>query len=90
MNEEWWRMNEEWWRMNNEWWMMKDDDFKLLRGFADWRRDRTDVCDCRVAFATENSNEDYRGLGCEDLLHNNDIESNEIWWKSMVLLQVLT
>ena len=38
--------------------MMKDDDFKLLRGFAD-RRDRltdkqTDICDCRVAFATEN------------------------------------
>ena len=30
--------------------MMKDDDFKLLRGFADgW----TDICDCRVAFATE-------------------------------------
>ena len=35
--------------------MMKDDDFKLLRGFADERTDeRTDICDCRVAFATEN------------------------------------
>ena len=38
---------------------MKDDDFKLLRGFADRRTDertgeRTDICDCRVAFATEN------------------------------------
>ena len=34
--------------------MMKDDDFKLLRGFADERTDnRTDICDCRVAFATE-------------------------------------
>ena len=33
---------------------MKDDDFKLLRGFADGRTDeRTDICDCRVAFATE-------------------------------------
>ena len=37
---------------------MKDDDFKLLRGFADERTDertneRTDICDCRVAFATE-------------------------------------
>ena len=31
---------------------MKDDDFKLLRGFADRR---TDNCDCRVAFATEKS-----------------------------------
>ena len=30
--------------------MMKDDDFKLLKGFAD---KRTDICDCRVAFATE-------------------------------------
>ena len=34
--------------------MMKDDDFKLLRGFADGRTDgRTDIGDCRVAFATE-------------------------------------
>ena len=38
---------------------MKDDDFKLLRGFADERTDgrtneRTDICDCRVAFETEN------------------------------------
>ena len=42
--------------------MMKDDDFKLLKGFADERTDgrtdertdeRTDICDCRVAFATE-------------------------------------
>ena len=31
--------------------MMKDDDFKLLRGFGDkWM----DICECRVAFATEN------------------------------------
>ena len=38
------------WMKNDKWWM-KDDDFKLLRGFADeW----TDICDCRVAFATEN------------------------------------
>jgi len=38
--------------------MMKDDDFKLLRGFADKRTDgrtdrRTEICDCRVAFTTE-------------------------------------
>ena len=33
---------------------MKDDDFKLLRGFADGQmNERTDICDCRVAFATE-------------------------------------
>ena len=35
--------------------MMKDDDFKLFRGFEDRRTDeRTDIGDCRVAFATEN------------------------------------
>ena len=35
--------------------MMKDDDFKLLSGFADKCTDgQTDICDCRVAFATEN------------------------------------
>ena len=34
--------------------MMKDDDFKLLRGFADGQMDKqTDICDYRVAFATE-------------------------------------
>ena len=44
---------------NDEGRMMKDDDFKLFRGFDDERTDermneRTDICDCRVAFATEN------------------------------------
>ena len=43
--------------MNDEGWMMKDDDFKLLRGFDDRQtNERTDICDCRVAFATEKSN----------------------------------
>ena len=40
--------------------MMKDDegydnDFKLLGGFDLWLTDgQMDICDCRVAFATEN------------------------------------
>ena len=35
---------------------MKDDDFKLLKGFALRRTDKqTEICDCRVAFATEKS-----------------------------------
>ena len=39
---------------------MKDDDFKLLRGFASWRTDRLtdermDIGESRVAFATEKS-----------------------------------
>ena len=34
--------------------MKKDDDFKLLGGFALRQTDRqTDICDCRVTFATE-------------------------------------
>ena len=34
--------------------MMKDDDFKLLRGFADGQTNSwTDICECRVAFVTE-------------------------------------
>ena len=57
MNEEWdeWRMMKDEWRMmKDERWMMKDDDFKLLRGFEDRQTDeRTDICECRVAFATE-------------------------------------
>ena len=40
--------------MKNDDGCMKDDDFKLLRGFADRRMNgRTDICDCRVAFTTE-------------------------------------
>ena len=35
--------------------MMKDDDFKLLMGFALGQTDKqTDISECRVAFATEN------------------------------------
>ena len=34
--------------------MMKNGDFKLLKGFGDGRTNgRTDICDCRVAFATD-------------------------------------
>ena len=47
--------------MDEVWWMMKDDDFKLLRGFADEQTDgRTDnICECRVAFATEKMKDGY-------------------------------
>ena len=34
--------------------MMNDDDFKLLKGFALGQTNkRTDICNCRVAFAAE-------------------------------------
>ena len=69
MNEGWmkdeWRMNEEWmkneWRMNEEWWGMMYECWRMvisscLRGFGDWLTDKqTDICECRVTFATENS-----------------------------------
>ena len=48
-------MKDEWRMIKDEGWMMQYDDFKLLRGFDLWQTDeRTDICDCRVAFATEN------------------------------------
>ena len=35
---------------------MKDEGFKLLRGSKDKEMNgRTDICECRVAFATENT-----------------------------------
>ena len=51
--EGWWRMNEEWWRMNEEWWkMIISSCWGVL--LTDGQTDgRTDICDCRVAFATE-------------------------------------
>ena len=54
MKEGWMRNDEEWMKID-EGWRLKDDDFKLLRGFSDrLTEERTDICDWRVAFATEN------------------------------------
>ena len=58
MKDEWRMMKDEGRVMKDEWGVMKDDDFKLLRGFEDEQTDgqteeRTDICDCRVTFATE-------------------------------------
>ena len=36
--------------------MMNDDNFKLLKGFA---LRRTDICNCGVAFATDNPKMGY-------------------------------
>jgi len=52
-NDEGWMKNDEGWKMNDEgWW------FQAVEGFCfktDRRtNERTDICDCRVAFATEN------------------------------------
>ena len=45
--------------------MMKDDDFKLFRGFEDGQTDeRTDIGDCRVAFATDMSSQHFFFFEC--------------------------
>ena len=50
-DEGWWSVNEEWWRMNDEgWW------FQAVEGFCRQTNAWTDICDCRVAFATEKVN----------------------------------
>ena len=49
-NDKVWMKNDEGWKMNDEgWW------FQAVEGFCfmtDWQTDN--ICDCRVAFATEN------------------------------------
>ena len=57
MNEEWGRMNEmnEVWMKNDEGGRMNDEGwwYQAVEGFC-WQTDeQTDICDCRVAFATE-------------------------------------
>ena len=45
-----WMKNEEWWWMKDEWWrMMTSSCWGVLQ-----TNRRTDICECRVAFATEN------------------------------------
>ena len=70
MREWWWMMmnDDEWWwwmiwmMMNDDewWWMMMNDAggwwFQAVEGFWLRTNERTDICDCRVAFATENEN----------------------------------
>ena len=47
-DDEGWIKNDEWWRLNDEeWW------FQAVEGFCRRTDGRTDICDCRVAFATE-------------------------------------
>ena len=52
MNDEW-RINEERWKMKVVWWKMKDlSCWGVL--LPDGRtNEQTDICECRVAFATE-------------------------------------
>ena len=48
-------VKDEGWMMKDEGWMMKVEWLKLLRGFDDKQTEGlTDICECRVAFVTEN------------------------------------
>ena len=49
-----WRITDEGWRLKDERWKMKDEGRGVL--ITDRQTNRlTDICDCRVAFATENA-----------------------------------
>ena len=48
-DEEWWRINEEWKTNDEGWW------FQAEEGFCFMTDRRSDICNCRVTFATENS-----------------------------------
>ena len=79
-NDEGWKMNDERQMMKDESWRMKDEkiDFKLFEGFGLWQTNeqmngQTDICDCRVAFATENwikkENSHIYPLQCNGIVH---------------------
>ena len=54
-----WMKNDEWWMMNDEGWMKNDEGWWFLAFEGFWfmtdkqTNKRTDICECRVAFATE-------------------------------------
>ena len=51
-----WMKNDKGWMKDDEGWMKNEEGwwFQAVEGFW-WRTNkRTDICDCRVAFATEN------------------------------------
>ena len=54
MNEEWWRVNEEWWRINEGWLRMMISSCWGVLQTDRGTDEQTDICNCRVAFATEN------------------------------------
>ena len=53
-----WKMKDEGRKMKDEGWKIKDEGWKMKnegwRGFCRQMDGRTDICDCRIAFATEN------------------------------------
>ena len=55
MKEGWMKDDEEWMK-NDEGWRLNDEEwrFQAVEGFCRRTDGRTDICGCRVAFATEN------------------------------------
>ena len=54
-NDEGWMKNDKVWMKNDEGWKMNDEGwwFQAVEGFCFMTDKQTDICDCRVAFATE-------------------------------------
>ena len=48
-----WMKNDEGWMKNDEWWMLILSCWRVLLSDGQTNR-RTDIYDCKVAFATEN------------------------------------
>ena len=51
INEEWWMLKDEWWKMMiSSCWGVSVTDRQMNKQ----TNEHTDICECRVAFATEN------------------------------------
>ena len=58
-SDEGWMKNDERWRMNDAvWWFQAVEGFWFMTDGQ--TNKRTDICDCRVAFATENNKQNFR------------------------------
>ena len=101
MKDEGWKMNDECWKMKDEGWKMKDECWKMKdsgwRGFWGQTNRQTDICDFRVAFATENYTPNVhwslghevqikiKSLECADLRFHDLQESNGCCLSYMVV-----
>ena len=79
-----WRMNEEWWMMKNEWWRMM---ISSCWGVLITNR-RTDICDCRVAFATENFQISLLFLTFVFMMQDK-LEKSSCWWLKTYIIIII-
>ena len=76
-----WMKSDEGWMKNDERWMIKDEGcwFQAVEGFWFMTDGRTDICDCRVAFATENSQKLMETLRNWNFVAHSQVE-HCYWW----------